>query len=275
MSIHSASTAPVGPTHSTATRASLSTETASSGAGVQAESEALPSVDVHLEIDSADQLKLSRNLLLGNFTGMTTVQVQALKLADPTAGAGRPESQVQLPHSAWSNRSAEPKRGLFGRLRDAFDGAMKRLARPTAQRANFDTNPELRLTAIRSSPKLQAGFAKACEERFCKDELFAFDAAEEFLAHPDKRAFLAMTFVASKVNLPDDLLRRLERQQAAADQPLPFNQPAAVRLAEEVRANLKSLLSDNIIQDPKLRGKHGLDDATLLAELHKRNLAAG
>ena len=169
--------------------------------------------------------------------------------------------------------AAPPTRGFLGRMRDAIGAVVNRMARPTPQRIDLEKNPALRFVAIQSSPQLRAGFAKACEERFCKEELVALDAAESFLAQPDRHTFAAMAFVASKVNLPDDLLTRIERQCPAEGPLPPFDPRAATRLARDIQTNLKSLLSDNIVQDPKLRGKHGLDDATLLAQLRKTPLA--
>lgn len=271
MTIQSASTARTGLSHVGAVRA----DPTSAGASALTEVQTPSTADARCGIDESEQLMLSKNVLLGNFTGMTTVQIQAMKLVDPTVGLSQSGAQARIPENAWSDRRAEPKRGLLGRLRDAFGAAVKGFVRPRARPATFDTNPELRFTAIRSSVKLRASFASACQERHCMEELVALDAAEAFLAQPDKGTFKDMAVVAGKSNLPDDLLRRLERQQASAAQPLPFNRPAAVKLFQDIQANLKNLLSDNIVQDPKLRGKHGLDDATLLAELRQTNRAAG
>ncbi len=241
----------------------------------------------HSSIGQTEQLKLSQNVLLGNFTGLTTVQVQAMKLVDPTAGPTGAGHQAVVPLNAWrpgaaaQARPAAPPRGLLGRAWNAIGAAAKGLLRAVSQpfasgtAPDLDSNPALRLKTIQSDTGLWTRFTAACKERYCTDELKAFCAAEDFLANPDKATFLAMTKSAKAVNLPDDQLVRLGRQEASAKEALPFNRPVAIRLAEDVRDNLKNLLQDNILQDRTLLAKHGLNNTVLLAQRKKAALSAG
>lgn len=237
------------------------------------------------------QLQLSKNILLGNFTGMTTVQVQAMALVDPTAEPARPVFEAALQRTAPKDVPAQPMpavskppRGIAGRAWGAFTTAAKgifralsqSLSRPAPAPAksdmpNLSMDPALQYKIVRSDTAeggLWSKFATACKARHCSEEFEALVSSEKFLANPDKQGFLDMLKSVQDVNLPSDLLGRIERHKKSAQEALPFNRPLAIKLAQDVLRSLEGLLQENVLPAVKF------DDKTLLDQMKKMNPAA-
>lgn len=283
----------------TAARPSTSvSSTAKAGAHADASTEAPSGVSIETQADPAAQieepmqLQLSKNILLGNFTGMTTVQVQAMKLVDPTAELARPVFEATLLRTAPKDVPAQqpmptvskPQRGIAGRAWGAVTTAAKGVFRALSQSfsrpapapvpsdiPNFGQKLALQYSIVRSDTSeggLWSKFAKACKAQHCHYELNALVASEKFLANPQRQAFLDMLKSVEDVNLPSDLLGKIERQKKSAQEALPFNRPLAVKLAQDVIIDLEKLLQENVLPAAKF------DHETLLAQMKKINLTA-
>ena len=100
----------------------------------------------------------------------------------------------------------------------------------------------------------------------------------QFPATPLVRTMSVTRFGVSELNVVatiEQLRDIFTTSEASAKEALPFNRPVAIRLAEDVRDNLRNLLQDNILQDRTLLAKHGLDNTVLLAQRKKAALSTG
>jgi hypothetical protein len=207
------------------------------------------------QIDESMQLKLSENVRhLGHFTGMTTVQVRAMTLVDPTAAPARPMMETTSKQVRTIPATTQPQRNLLGRMWDAFTSRVKGFfsaarqapasTAPTASAAGAlapprspqtvlpDLTPLQRFELIRSSPKLFDRLLKNAELNSRDNELRLLDAVCAYQS----------TAIRSAEGF-QDILDRVKLPGAAAN----IGESLLQRLDEAARAPFDEAKTDDLV----------------------------